>query len=281
MAATRTTLGPISPAAVRVGARIQDLVSLKTPISQRPVMIGGGDTGIPQKMFTVSWRVKEFKGFSSPEPVLFGINLESAVSGHEQGVKRTPQVLAALQRPVDSIRDEAIDNLRSVLDFPASSLTGEPQLFPLFWSGNYTDIDSSAYDLFGRTYDCVIGLSTGPSIGFKRKDYMEVPHAGAILSESAYNLWLAKFTPRKNGSWPVIRDFSIIVAGEDLIRIGFNLETGKPGPAGESALKIVRGYLESDLEKGHPLLLHRHECLPLEDSGGFDMLFDCRPRPVR
>jgi len=267
----------ISPAAVRIGARLQGLINHSTPLVQRPVMIGGGKTGMTQKMFDISWRVKGYRGFSSSGPVLFGIELEPFTAGHEQGIKRTEQVSEALKRPLESIKDTAIDNLGAVLDFPEDDLTSESRIFRLFWSGDYSgDKEGDAHELFGGRYDCVAGFSEGPAMDFSRKNYMEIPYMANVLGESFYRLLMAKYNPRKNSELPALSGFSMFPLDDDGgIRLGMSLDASVGDFDTERTSKLIKQYIMHSLGRDFGGLTGRPDCRPLSAIKGFDILFDC------
>lgn len=278
MASVRMNTNMISPAAVRIGARLQGLINHGTPLIQRPVMIGGGKTGMTQKMFDVAWRVKDYSGFSSSGPVLFGIGLEPFTAGHEQGIKRTEQVSEALKQPLESIKDSAIENLGAIMDFPKDDLTLEPRIFRLFWSGDYSgDKEGDAHELFGSRYDCVIGFSEGPTMDFVRKNYMEIPRMGNILGESFYRLLMSKYNPRKNSEIPVLSGFSMFPLDDNGgIRLGISLDASVGDFDPERTSKLIKQYIVHAFGREFCGLAGRLDCQLSPDIKGFDILFDCR-----
>jgi len=277
MASVITNANMISPAAIRVGARLQGLINHATPLVQRPVMIGGGKTGMTQKMFDISWKVKDYKGFSSSGPVLFGIDLEPCTAGHEQGIKRTEQVSEALSRPLESVKDAAIENLGSILDFPEDDLTSEPRIFRLFWSGNYSgDKEGDVHELFGGRYDCVAGFSEGPTMDFVRKNYMEIPYMANKLGESFYRLLMSKYNPRKNSELPALSGFSMFPLGDDgSIRLGLSLDASVGDFDPERTSKLIKQYIIYALGRDFGGLTGRPDCRLSSAIKGFDILFDC------
>jgi len=276
MASVRTNTNMISPAAIRVGARLQGLINHATPLVQRPVMIGGSKTGMTQKMFDISWKVKSYRGFSSSGPVLFGIDLEPCTAGHEQGIKRTEQVLEALKEPLESVKDAAIENLGSILDFPEDSLTSEPRIFRLFWSGNYSgDKEGGAHELFGGRYDCVVGFSEGPAIDFKRDNYMDIPYISNILGEGFYRLWMTRYNPRKNSEIPALSGFSMFPLEFGGVRLGVNFDVSAKDLDTAKASAGLKHYILHVLGKECQGALVRPDCQVLPEQDGFDVSFDC------
>lgn len=276
MGTVKASAKMISPAAVRVGARLQMLVDKKTPLLQRPVMIGGRDTGMPQKMFDISWRVKSFQGYSSPGPVLFGIDLEPVGTGHEIGIKRTPQVSECLEGLLADIKDGSALNLMRLMDFSGSELTGETELFPLFWSGNYSDKGSTAFELFGKRYDCVIGLSTGAAIDFDEGNYLRIPYIGNILGRNFYDLLMAQYTPRKSADGPELTGFSMFVVKDNQIKIGANTRE-----SGSGATQRIQEYALRRLSGECRGFFRNYDCQVEPDTKGFDVLLDCRLDPAK